>query len=305
MNFQKIDPSAKKHFTFDKIPDLSGKVAVVTGGNSGIGYITCLELARKNSHVFILGRNIEKCQAVVVKIKSETGNQNVEFLQLDLKNLKSVKECAEKILARDLPLHILINNAGITTNTFSLTEDGIQEEFGTNHVGHFLLTKLLLPKIKASQPARIVIVSSHGHKRIVESGIEFEKLNDPNAQSPLQRYSISKLANILFTNELNKRYLDGELVYANSLHPDTNMLQRNDFSVPESIMSSSISSEDGAITTLYCATSPEIEEKNFRGKYFEPFGVESEKSSFAQDDDLAKRLWDFTENMINEKLPQN
>ncbi|CAG8808650.1 2892_t:CDS:2 [Racocetra persica] len=97
----------EKRFTFDNIPDLTGKVAVVTGGNSGIGYITCRELARKNAHVFVLSRNIERGQTAVEKLKSETGNRNVEFLQLNLKSLNSVKECAEKFLARDLPLHIL------------------------------------------------------------------------------------------------------------------------------------------------------------------------------------------------------
>ncbi|CAG8576334.1 455_t:CDS:2, partial [Dentiscutata heterogama] len=141
-----------------------------------------------------------------------------------------------------------------------------------------------------SQPARIVIVSSIGHTD-TENGIEFEKLNDPNAQDSLQRYAQSKLANVLFTNELNKRYLEGEQIYANSLHPDT-------------FLSSSISSEDGAITTLYCATSPEIEEKNYRGRYFDPYGIEGEKSSFAKDDDLAKSLWEYTENLINEKSSQ-
>ncbi|RIB18124.1 hypothetical protein C2G38_2185515 [Gigaspora rosea] len=239
-----MDPSEKKRFTFDKIPDLTGKV--------------------------VIWREV---RLPLKKIKSETGNRNVEFLHLNLKSLKSVKECAETFLARNLPLHILI---------FSLTEDGIQEEFGVYHVGHFLLTKLLLPKIKASQPARIVNVSSRVHM-IVEGVIEFEKLNDPNAQEPGQRYALSKLANGLV---------------------NTNMLKRNDFSLSETYISTSISPEDGAITTLYCATSPEIEEKNYRGRYFVPFGIEGEKSSYFDDDDLAKRLWEFTENLINEKLSQ-
>jgi len=206
---------------------------------------------------------------------------------------------------KNLPLHILINNAGVTTKTFSLTDDGIQEEFGVNHVGHFLFTKLLLPKIKASQPARIVNVSSRNHI-FFEGGIEFEKLSDPNALDATQRYSLSKLANILFTNELNKRYIE-EQIYATSLHPglvDTQMSRKNDLSGSETFLSSSISTEDGAITTLYCATSPEIEEKNYRGRYFDPFGIEGEKSSRAKDDDLAKKLWEFTENLITEKLSQ-
>ncbi|KAF0508124.1 NADP-binding protein [Gigaspora margarita] len=265
----------------------------------------CRELARKNAHVFLLGRNIEKGQAAVEAIKSKIGNKDVEFMHLNLKSLQSVKECAENFLARNLPLHILINNAEITTEMFSLTDDGIQEEFGVNHVGPFFLTKLLLPKIKASQPARIVNVSSMGHRRA--TGIEFESLNDPNAQDSKQHYRQSKLANVLFTDELNRRYLEGEQVYANSIHPglvDTPMLRRNDLSFSETFLGSSISTEDGALTTLYCATSPEIEEKNYRGMYFVPFGIEGEKSSYAEDDDLAKRLWEFTENLIDEKLSQ-
>ncbi|RIB26574.1 hypothetical protein C2G38_2064485, partial [Gigaspora rosea] len=185
-------------------------VAVVTGGNSGIGYITCRELDRKNAYVFLLGRNIEKGQAAVEKIKSETGNQNVEFLHLNLKSLKSVIECAENFLVKNLPLHIL----------------------------------LLLTKIKASQPARIVNVSSRGHL-LVKGGIEFEKLSDPNAHDAMQH---------------------------------------------------------GAITALYCATSPEIEEKNYRGRYFDPFGIEGEKSSCAKDDNMAKKRWEFTENLIKRNI---
>ncbi|CAG8735550.1 18711_t:CDS:2, partial [Gigaspora rosea] len=162
---------------------------------------------------------IEKGQAAVEKIKSETGNQNVEFLHLNLKSLKSVIECAENFLVKNLPLHILINNAGITT-------------------------KLLLTKIKASQPARIVNVSSRGHL-LVKGGIEFEKLSDPNAHDAMQH---------------------------------------------------------GAITALYCATSPEIEEKNYRGRYFDPFGIEGEKSSCAKDDNMAKKRWEFTENLIKRNI---
>ncbi|CAG8799791.1 12512_t:CDS:2, partial [Dentiscutata erythropus] len=163
-----------------------------------------------------------------------------------------------------------------------------------------LLTKLLLPKIKASQPARIVNISSHAHKLIPEGGIEFEKLNDPNTHDPRQHYLQSKIANIIFTNELNKRFPEGVQVSRRYY-----LLRKNDLSFPETFVSSSISPDDEAITTLYCATSPEIEEKNYHGKYFEPFGIEAEKrSSYGYDDNLTKRLWEFTENLISEKLLQ-
>ncbi|CAJ0871523.1 3562_t:CDS:10 [Entrophospora sp. SA101] len=287
------------------------EVVVVTGGNTGIGYVTCRELARKNAHVFVLSRSIERGTAAVEKIKQETGNQNVELLQLDLQSLKSVKECAQSFLARKLPLHILINNAGIMATKFSLTVDGIQDQFGTNHVGHFYLTKLLLPTIEASAPSRIVNVSSMAHKYAPKNGIEFDKINDPNAQATMVRYGTSKLSNILFTVELNKR-LEGKQVYANSLHPGIikTELSRGaidnwgKLAIPfvKLLSLASLTPNDGALTSLYCATSPEIEEKNLRGKYFIPFGVESSPTNNGKDEELAKKLWQFTDDLVNEKL---
>ncbi|CAG8660620.1 266_t:CDS:2, partial [Cetraspora pellucida] len=196
---------SKKHFVFNDIPDLSGKVAIVTGANAGIGIVTARELARKNAHVFVASRSKEKGESAVELIKKETNNNSVEFLQLDLQSLNSVKNAAETFLARKLPLHILVNNAGMLTQTFGLTQDGIQDQFGVNHIGHFLFTLLLLPTIKASAPSRIVNISSMAHQYTPPGGIEFDKLNDPNAHTAFQRYAQSKLANILFTIELNKR----------------------------------------------------------------------------------------------------
>nr|CAG8589139.1 3291_t:CDS:2 [Entrophospora candida] len=247
--------SHTRNFDFADIPDLSGKVAAVTGGNSGIGYVTCRELARKNAHVFILTRNIERGTTAVEKIKQETENQNIEFLQLDLQSLKSVKECAESFLARKLPLHILINNAAIVATKFSLTVDGIQDQFGVNHVGHFYLTKLLLPTLEASAPSRIVNVSSDGHKF---------------ATGNVNTEVVEKL-----TNNLGK------------------------WSIPIFWIAKFIllTPDDGALTTLYCATSPEIEKKNLRGKFFIPFGVESSPHNNGKDEELAKKLWQFTDDL--------
>ncbi|CAG8780528.1 8353_t:CDS:2 [Dentiscutata erythropus] len=224
-------------FSFDKIPDLSGKVAIVTGGNTGIGIITARELARKNAHVFVASRSRDRGESAVELIKKETKNDAVEFLQLDLQSLNSVKHAAETFLARKLPLHIL---------PFATTVDGIQDQFGTNHIGHFVFTLLLLPTIKASAPSRIVnteltrgVVADWGSwvKPII-SLVGFFKL----------------------------------------------------------------SADDGALTQLYCATSPEIEEKNLRGLYFVPFGEVGEPSTQAKDEELAKKLWDFSESFGKGKL---
>ncbi|KAF0461267.1 NADP-binding protein [Gigaspora margarita] len=301
----------KKGFSFDKIPDLSGKVAIVTGGNTGIGFVTARELARKNAHVFVASRSKDRGEPAVELIKKETNKDAVEFLQLDLKSLNSIKLAAETFLARKLPLHILVNNAGIMATPFEKTSDGIQDQFGVNHIGHFLFTLLLLPTIKASAPSRIVNVSSLGHTRAPPAGIEFEKLNDPNALNSFQRYYQSKLANILFTLELNKR-LSGTNVYCNSLHPGiiktelTRGVVANWGSWIKPLVYLStffmITPDDGALTQLYCATSPEIEEKNHRGKYFVPFGEVDEPVAQGKDEELAKKLWDFSENLIKEKL---
>ncbi|RIB26760.1 hypothetical protein C2G38_2264455 [Gigaspora rosea] len=287
------------------------KVAIVTGANTGIGFVTARELVRKNAHVFIASRSKDKGESAVELIKKETKKDAVEFLQLDLKSLNSVKCAAETILARNLLLHILVNNAGIGLTPLEKTSDGIQDQFSVNHIGHFLFTLLLLPTIKASASACIVNVSSMAHVRAPPAGIEFEKLNDPNALTSFQRYSQSKLANILFTIELNKR-LSGTNVYCNSLHPGIIKTQMTRGAVANwgtwlnpiiSIVSLFLlSPDDGALTQLYCATSPEIEEKNLCGKYFVPYGEVGEPIAQGKDEELAKKLWDFFENLIKEKL---
>ncbi|CAG8650087.1 2404_t:CDS:2, partial [Scutellospora calospora] len=188
--------------------------------------------------------------------------------------------------------------------TFATTQDGIQDQFGVNHIGHFLFTLLLLPTIKASAPSRIVNVS--------RSGIDFDKLNDPNAHNSFQRYCQSKLANVLFTVELNKR-LSGTNVYCNSLHPGvikTELLRRGLIIIWGTWIRPLIylaelfwlTTDDGALTQLYCATSPEIEEKNYRGKYFIPFGELAEPSIQGKDKELVKKLWNFSEQLVKEKL---
>ncbi|RIB11509.1 hypothetical protein C2G38_2004575 [Gigaspora rosea] len=296
----------KKHFVFDDIPDLSGKVAIVTGGNTGIGFVTARELARKNAHVFVASRSKERGESAVELIKKEINKDAVEFLQLDLNSLNSIKHSAETFLARKLSLHILVNNAGIMATSFETTQDGIQDQFGVK-----LFTILLLPTIKASAPSRIVNVSSNGHTFVPSGGIEFDKLNDPNAHTSFQRYGQSKLANILFTHELNKR-LSGTNVYCNCLHPGAinteltrGMVDNWGFWIKPFLSVVGfflLTPDDGALTNLYCATSPEIEEKNYRARYFIPFGKLEVPSDYGKDEELAKKLWDFSENLVKEKL---
>ncbi|CAG8686445.1 4931_t:CDS:2, partial [Dentiscutata heterogama] len=217
-------------------------------------------------------------------------------------------------LKKILIYSLRVNNAGIMTTPFETTQDGIQDQFGVNHIGHFLFTILLLPTIKASAPSRIVNVSSIAHRSTPPAGIEFDKLNDPNAHSTTLRYGQSKLANILFTTELNERLL-GSNVYCNSLHPGViktdlwNGLVSSYGSWIKPFLYIGtlfmISPEDGALTQLYCATSPEVEEKNLRAKYFVPFGELGEPTAQAKDKELAKQLWEFSEKLVKEKLGDN
>ncbi|RHZ70144.1 hypothetical protein Glove_275g107 [Diversispora epigaea] len=299
------------NFKINDIPELQGKIAIVTGANTGIGFITARELARKNAHVFLACRNKTKSEKAIDEIKQVTGNDKVEYLPLDLSSLKSVQEAAELFLDRKLPLHILVNNAGIMCTPFTLTEDGIQDQFGTNHIGHFLFTIKLLPTIEASAPSRIINLSSMAHGLVPKCGIDFENINNPNAYSPLSRYSQSKLANILFSLELNKRLADKE-VYVNSVHPGlvrTELFRNLKDSMgflakPINIMVGLFMTpaEEGAIASLYCATSPEIIEKSLRGKYFLPGCKLSKPGKSGIDEILALKLWEYSEELINKKL---
>ncbi|CAG8739311.1 40496_t:CDS:2 [Gigaspora margarita] len=273
-------------FTLRDIPDLNGKVAIVTGGNCGIGYVTARELALHQAHVFIASRNEESANSAIERIKNETKNNNVEFLHLDLVDLKSVKLSAENFLNKGLPLHILINNAAIMATQ--------------------LFTKILLPKLEESAPSRIVNVSCEAHKS-ARNGIEFDKLEDETAQTSWYRYAQSKLANILFTKALAKK-CEEKNVYVNwFVKTDLSRAMRENYTFVGVLLLKigylfALSPEYGAITQLYCATSPEIEEKNYRGLYFIPYGKVGEPFPKAEDQTLIDNLWTYTENLIKKSL---
>ncbi|KAI8799458.1 hypothetical protein BJ742DRAFT_845926 [Cladochytrium replicatum] len=309
-------------FSVDKIPDLSGKTAIVTGGNTGIGLITVKELLRKNAKVYLAARNPSRAQAALDEIKKELPHAKVEFMQLDLGDLKQVKEAANKFVASGEPLHILVNNAGIMMNPYELTKDGIENQFGTNHIGHFAFTTTLLPVIERSAPSRIVNVSSHGHNYAPSAGVLFDKINDESALNPVQRYGQSKLSNILFTKSLADRF-EGKQVWVNVIHPgvvDTELargpialieksqnfgarilraLQTPLLAFSRSLM---LTPQQGALTQLYAAASPEIETQNYRGQYFVPFGKVGKLSKPAENKELREKLWEFSEKLVAEKI---
>jgi NAD(P)-dependent dehydrogenase (short-subunit alcohol dehydrogenase family) len=199
---------------------------------------------------------------------------------------------------------------------FALTKDGIETQFGTNHVGHFLFTTKLIPALLKSNAPRIVNLSSYGHNFAPPEGIKFDKINDPNAMSTWARYGQSKLANILFSHGLDKRF--GDKFFVSSVHPGVvrSQLTRGPketlkinsylfFLQPLVSLSEwmfSISTPEGALTSLYAAASPEIEEKNIRNAYLVAIAKESETSELGKDKELAEKLWDYSEKLVAEKL---
>ena len=274
---------------------LSGCVALVTGANTGIGLVTARELASRGVHVFVACRSLERGQAAVAEIRTATGNAKVECLALDLGDFASVRACAAAFLARDLPLHLLVNNAGLAGSA-GLTKSGFELAFGTNHLGHFLLTQLLLDRLKASAPARIVTVASRAHTRV--SGINFDDVcQRTKGKAALPEYGVSKLANVLFSAELGRR-LAGSGVTTYALHPGVvatdvwRELPQPFRAIAKLFM---ISAEEGAATTIYCATSPEVAAQT--GLYYDKCLVKT-PSKAGQDAALAAELWRRSETWV-------
>ena len=272
--------------------DLAGRVALVTGANTGIGRVTARELARRGAHVIIACRSAARAQAVVDEIGALPGAGKVELVELDLGDFASVRACAADVLGRGLPLHLLINNAGVAVAR-GLTASGFELMFGVNHMGHFLLTELLLPRIRESAPARIVTVASRAHARV--RGLDFAALRQRTVTvSGLPEYGVSKLANVLFSTELARR-LAGSGVNTYSLHPG---VVKSDIwrGLPAPLRFIAklgmIDVEQGAQTTLYCATSPKC--ANETGLYYDKSQLRT-ASSVARDPELARKLWTQSE----------
>ncbi|KAK9765218.1 hypothetical protein K7432_006616 [Basidiobolus ranarum] len=299
------------HFDLGSMPDLSDKVALVTGGNTGLGYATCLELARKNAQVFMACRNEKKALEAIECIKIETKNQRVEYLSLDLADSKSVVKMVKAFLDRDLPLNILILNAGYMANPFiadTFTTAGVETHFAINVCGHFQLTRLLTSTLVDSAPARVVVLSSVAHYMILPGGIQYDRIH--TGLTPGTAYGQSKLGNILLCKALAKR-LEGKRVFVNAVHPGTanTDLFRDMTSIPllGGLLShlfyyTTTTAADGALTSLYCAASDEIEENGYSGEYFVPHGQLSTPSKIAQDPIEAEKLWDFVEKLVDRQI---
>lgn len=267
---------------------MAGKTCILTGANTGIGKATAFGLAKMGATVVMVCRSLERGEAAMAEIKRGSGNDSVSLLLADLSSRAAIHRLAADFKAKYPNLHVLINNAGIIPKKRTVAEDGLETQFAVNHVAYFLLTNLLLDQLKASAPSRIINVSSQVHNG---ASIDFDDLQSERSYSPTRVYGWTKLANVLFTYELAHR-LEGTRVTVNCLHPGTvatNMLA--DY-MPGGLRFLAkmigVSSEEGAQTSLFLATSPEVE--GVSGKYFVNQGaVHSSKASY--DKTAARRLW--------------
>jgi retinol dehydrogenase 12 len=276
---------------------MRGKTCLVTGATAGIGEVTARELARRGASVVLVSRSADRCTATVTAIQRETGNPSVTFLQADLSSQAEVRNVAQELLNRHAHLHVLINNAGALFAPRRESVDGIEMTLALNHLGYFLLTNLLLERIKASAPARIVNVSSDAHQWVKRFNFD-----DPQAKvtyPAFGSYARSKLANLLFSYELARR-LEGTGVTVNALHPG---FVASNFTAGNGAIGwvfrrfaevFAISTEEGAKTSIYLATSPEVEGVS-GGYYVKQKAILSSPAS--RDEQAARRLWDLSEKL--------
>ena len=298
-----------QNWTTDNIPDLTGKVMIVTGGNSGIGYEAAKEFARKGAQTILACRSIDKAQAALDEIQTEIPNAPAEIMLLDLASQKSIQQFAAAFKAKYDRLDVLLNNAGIMMVPYATTEDGFEKQFGTNHLGHFALTGLLIGLILNTPDARIVNVSSTGHRF---GSMDFDDLmyQDGKGYSPMRAYGRSKLANLLFTYELQRRFETAQTsALAVAAHPgmsDTNLAShfadRWYFKMMMPLFGRmGQSAAMGALPSIRAAVAPDVAGAQYFGpngpresKGF-PIVVPSSEDSHNQAD--ARQLWEASKKL--------
>lgn len=283
---------------------------LINSGTNGLGAQSAIHLAKHNaSHIYISGRNAQNAEKIITQIRDTGSKTNVKFIQCDLASLSSVKEAAEQFASQAPQLDILMCNAGIMAKPPSLTKDGYEIQFGTNHLGHALLIKKLLPLLEKTSStggdARIVILSSEGMFLHPKGGIVFDDLKtvqDFFVGGPWRRYGQSKLANMLYARELSRRYPS---ITSVSVHPGvvaTELIGNSKFIdralIHVTNFGNLLEPEEGAFNQVWAATASR--EKLENGMYYEPVGKMAQKKldKTARDDGLAKRLWEWTEEAL-------
>jgi NAD(P)-dependent dehydrogenase (short-subunit alcohol dehydrogenase family) len=274
-----------------------GKVCVVTGATSGIGEVTARRLAEDGATVVLVARSREKAEATLARIERAAGTGRTETLLADFASLRDVRRAAGELLSRHPRLDVLVNNAGAIHMTRSTTKDGFETTFAVNHLAPFLLTRLLLDRLKESAPARIVNVASRAHTR---STLDLDDLESKQGYSGFPVYARSKLCNVLFTYELARR-LEGTRVTANCLHPGViaSGFGKNEagfFAFGARLVAPLLTTaEKGARTSIHLAESPAVE--GVSGKYFDSDTKEIRSSKQSYDRDVQARLWTISEKM--------
>jgi NAD(P)-dependent dehydrogenase (short-subunit alcohol dehydrogenase family) len=299
----------ERNWTTKDMPDLQGKVVVITGANDGIGFESARELARKGALVVFACRNQEKAEAAIQNILVEIPQAQLVFIQLDLSSLASIKLFVDQFNKHFERLDILLNNAGIMFVPFGLTEDGFENTIGVNHLGHFALTGLLIKSIEATPGARVVTVSSNAHYA-GELDLDDLAFQNKNGFTPMKAYSRSKLANLMFTHELQRRFEEkGIDALALAAHPGISATGLADhflnnwfvWLIRGAMKVMFQSSAMGALPSLRAAVDPQAP----GGGYYGPDG-KGEKSGFpvlvksnqtSRNPDDAKRLWQISENL--------
>ncbi|KAI9145654.1 hypothetical protein BKA69DRAFT_1121463 [Paraphysoderma sedebokerense] len=276
-------------------PDrLDGKVIVVTGANSGIGYFTALALAKAGGTVILACRSEEKTAPALKSIKEATGNESLFFLKLDLSSFTSIKDFVRGFNSKFDRLDILINNAGLLSSVHRLTEDGFEIHFATNHLGPYLLVRELMPTLLKSQPSRIVNVASTAHT-LAPKCIDFENLRSKGkSKDGFTEYARSKLCNVLFTRSLAQK-LEGTEVSTFCLHPGviaSDIWRYYRPFIQRAIKKFMITEEQGACTTIYCATCPGLEKDT--GNYFDNCAKSKYLNPVVFDDELVEKLWNLS-----------
>jgi NAD(P)-dependent dehydrogenase (short-subunit alcohol dehydrogenase family) len=301
-----------KNWTFDNIPDQQGTLAIVTGSNSGVGYEAARGLSRKGAQVILAVRSTEKGDAAVNAIRAEHPSAQLQVMVLDLADLSSVRRFAETFLKQHKHLNILINNAGVMALPYRRTTDGFEMQFGTNHLGHFALTGLLMPAIAATPGARMAAVSSINHNF---GRINFDDLNGERRYDRWAAYNQSKLANLLFAYEFQRRLVVNNInAIGVGCHPgftSTNLqlvgAQMEGSGLMESAMRVlQVFGQDqptGALPLLYAATSPDVK----GGDYIGPtsmgglygYPAKAQSNSRSHDPEAARRLWEISEKLTD------
>ena len=276
--------------------EIKNKNVLITGATSGIGEATAIDLAKKGANIFFIARNNLKAQNLSDKIEFISGKRP-KFFIADLASLKNIKESALEFISLDIPLHVLLNNAGLINNNRKETVDGFEEVFSINHLAYFYLTHLLLEKLKEGTPSRIINVSSGAHAFV--KGFNFDDVNSLKEYKPFKVYGYSKLANILFTKKLSQ-VLENENIIVNCLHPGvvgTGFGQNNGvfskilFNLSKPFMRSS---EKGAETSIYLCSSPDVSDVS--GQYFYNCKI-AKTTTWANNQEDADRLWNLSKEL--------